>query len=115
MRGTYRGYEIASVAPASSGGTHVIQVLNLLEGFDIGSLGFGSGASVHLIAEALKIAFADRFEYMGDPSFVEVPVDALTSKAYAGVRRREIDPERAKSFTPGNPRLTSTSQPTQLT
>jgi len=103
VRGTYRGYEIASVAPASSGGTHVIQVLNLLEGFDLGSLGFGSTASVHLIAEALKIAFADRFEYMGDPAFVEVPVDALTSKAYAGVRRREIDPERAERFLPGNP------------
>ena len=103
VRGTYRGYEIVSVAPTSSGGTHIIQVLNLLEAFDINSLGFGSAASIHLIAEALKIAFADRFEYMGDPAFVEVPVDALTSKEYASIRRTEIDHERAGEFHPGNP------------
>ena len=103
VRGTYRGYEIVSVAPTSSGGTHIIQVLNLLEAFDMGSLGFGGVGAVHLIAEALKIAFADRFEYMGDPAFVEVPVDALTSKEYASFRRREIDPERAGAFRHGNP------------
>ena len=103
VRGTYRGYEIVSVAPTSSGGTHIIQVLNLLEGSDIGSLGFGSVAAVHLIAEALKIAFADRFEYMGDPAFVEVPVDALTSKEYASIRRSEIDLQRAGEFHPGSP------------
>ena len=103
VRGTYRGYEIVSVGPTSSGGTHIVQVLNLLEAFDISSLGFGSVASVHLMAEALKIAFADRFEYMGDPAFVEVPLDALTSKEYASIRRTEIDHDRAGEFHPGNP------------
>ncbi|MCH8311126.1 MAG: gamma-glutamyltransferase, partial [Chloroflexi bacterium] len=103
VRQTYRDCEIVSVAPTSSGGTHIIQVLNLLEGFDIAGGGFGTAENVHLIAEALKIAFADRFEYMGDPAFVEVPVDALTSKEYAAIRSREIDPARAGVFRPGNP------------
>ena len=103
VRQTYRDCEIVSVAPTSSGGTHIIQVLNLLEGFDVANGGFGTSENVHLIAEALKIAFADRFEYMGDPAFVEVPVDALISKEYAAIRRREIDPARAGDFRPGNP------------
>jgi gamma-glutamyltranspeptidase/glutathione hydrolase len=103
VRQTYREFEIVSTAPTSSGGTHIIQVLNLLEGFDVKGGGFGSAENIHLIAEALKISFADRFEYMGDPAFVEVPVDALISKEYADIRRQEIDLTHASNFKPGNP------------
>ena len=94
VRGSYRGYEIVSVAPTSSGGTAIIENLNILEGFDVASLGFGTAEGAHLLAEAMKIAFADRFEYMGDPAFVEVPVGALTDKGYAAQRRGEIDPSQ---------------------
>ena len=80
-----------SVAPTSSGGTAIIEILNILEGFDVAALGFGTAEGAHLLAEAMKIAFADRFEYMGDPAFVEVPVGALTDKGYAAQRRGEID------------------------
>ena len=93
VRGSYRGRDIVAVGPTSSGGVHIVQALNILEGFDVGAMGFGAGASAHLLAEALKIAFADRFEYLGDPDFVEVPVEWITSKRYADLRRREIDLE----------------------
>jgi len=103
VRGTYRGYEVISSAPPSSGGTHIIQLLNLLEAYPLGQgeLSFGSPASIHLFAEALKIAFADRRRYMADPDRVRVPVDHLTSKAYAARRRAEIDPARAGDPTHG--------------
>jgi gamma-glutamyltranspeptidase/glutathione hydrolase len=99
VRGTYRGYEIVSMAPASSGGTHIIQMLNILEGFDLGELGFGSADTVHLIAEAMKIAFADRFRYMADPETTNVPVEWLTSKAYGAERRAQIDPVRSQTYS----------------
>ena len=102
VRGTYRGYEIVGLPPPTAGGVHIIQMLNMLEGYDIASLGFGSSASIHLLAEVLKIAFADRFRYMGDPDFVDVPVGELISKEYAELRRREIDPERAGDYLPGD-------------
>src|SRR2546425_4788303 len=103
VRGHYRGHEIVTVGPPSAGGVHVIQVLNLLEEFDIAALGFGTAASVHLLAEALKIAFADRFEYLGDPAFMEIPVRGLTSKFYAAARRRQINLQSAGDFEAGNP------------
>ena len=99
VRGTYRGYEIVSMAPASSGGTHIIQMLNILEGFDLAELGFGSADTVHLIAEAMKIAFADRFRYMADPETTNVPVEWLTSKAYAAERRALIEPAHAQAYS----------------
>ena len=105
VRGTYRGYEIVSVAPTSSGGTAIIEILNILEAFDVASLGFGTAEGVHVLAEAMKIAFADRFEYLGDPAFVEVPVGALTDKGYAAARRDEIDPSQAREYSYGNPSL----------
>ena len=77
VRGIYRGYEIVGVGPVSSGATHIIQALNILEGFDISSLGFGSSEYIHLIAETLKIVFADRFQFMADPDFLSVPVEGL--------------------------------------
>ena len=101
VRGSYRGREIVAVGPTSSGGVHIVQALNILEGFDVGAMGFGAGQSAHLLAEVLKIAFADRFEYLGDPDFVEVPVEWLTSKSYADQRRAEIDLDYARAYAPG--------------
>jgi len=103
VRGTYRDvYEVFSMAPGSSGGTHIVQMMNMLEGFDVGSLGFGSVDHLHLFTEVLKIAFADRQRYMGDPSRVEVPVGGLTSKQYAAERAREVG-EEAGVYSPGRP------------
>src|SRR3546814_5099669 len=95
LRGPYRGYEIVGPPPPSSGGVHVVQMLNILEGFDIGSMGFGSTDHLHLLAEVLKIAFADRAAATADPAFVNVPVAKLISKAYADERRAQIDIARA--------------------
>ena len=103
VHGTYRGYDILAVPPTSSGGTHIVQVLNMLEGYDVERMGFGTTDYIHLVAETLKIAFADRFEYMGDPDVLEVPVAGLTSKAYAASRTDEIDMARAGTFEPGKP------------
>lgn len=83
VQGTYRGYDIVSMAPPSSGGIHLIQILNVLENTDVKALGFGSAKTVHLLAEAMRYAFADRSEYLGDPAFVEVPAEQLMAKAYA--------------------------------
>jgi gamma-glutamyltranspeptidase / glutathione hydrolase len=101
VRGTYRGYEIVGPPPPSSGGVHVIQMLNILEGHDIAALGFGSPDALHLVAEALKIAFADRAAATADPAFVAVPVAALIGKTYAAERRGRIDPVRAQSWSAG--------------
>ncbi len=103
VRGSYRDCGIISMPPASSGGTHVVQILNLLEGFDVAGMGFGTVAAVHHFLEALKLAFADRTEYLADPETVSVPVDWLTSKRYADSRRRDISPERASDFAAGAP------------
>lgn len=99
VRGSYRGYEIVAMGPASSGGTHIIQMLNILEGFDLGAMGFGAPDTVHVIAEAMKIAFADRFRYMADPETTSIPLEWLTSKAYASERRAQIDLSQAQRFT----------------
>ncbi|MDR3560421.1 MAG: gamma-glutamyltransferase [Negativicutes bacterium] len=106
VKGTYRGCEIISMAPPSSGGTHIIQMLNILEGYDLKALGFNSSASVHLMAEAMRHAYADRSEFMGDPDFVTVPVKGLISKSYAAQIRSQIDPDRATPSSmvkPGDP------------
>ena len=103
VRGTYRGYEIISTAPPSSGGTHIVQLLNLLEAFPIGKgdLAFGQPGYVHLLAEGLKIAFADRRRYMADPDRVDVPVSELISRAYAERRRAGLDLTRAQDHAHG--------------
>lgn len=82
--GTYRGYEILGPPPPASSGVHVVQMLNVLEGFDVGALGFGTADAVHLLAEVMKIAFADRAVATADPTYVDVPVARLVDKAYAG-------------------------------
>ncbi|UZF90723.1 gamma-glutamyltransferase [Bosea sp. NBC_00550] len=101
IRGSYRGYEIVGPPPPSSSGVHITQMLNILEGYDIGALGFGSTDAVHLLAEALKIAFADRAVATADPAFVKVPVNKLIDKAYANERRALIAMGEAKSWTAG--------------
>jgi gamma-glutamyltranspeptidase/glutathione hydrolase len=103
VRGAYRGFEILSAAPPSSGGTHILQMLNLLGAYPIGrdSLAFGEPEYVHLLAETLKIAFADRRQYMADPDRVHVPVKELVSLDYAARRRAEIEPAHARDHAAG--------------
>ncbi|HOC17606.1 MAG TPA: gamma-glutamyltransferase [Vicinamibacterales bacterium] len=101
VRGTYRGFEIISMPPISSGGVALIQQLNVLEGYDLKSLGFRSAASIHLIAEAMRRAYADRARYLGDPDFNPgMPVSRLISKEYAAELRRSISAERASVSSP---------------
>ncbi len=101
VRGMYRGHEIVSMGPVSSGGTHIIEMFNILSGFDLGASGFGRARTIHLMAEALRIAFADWNRYMADPATTDVPVAWLTSIRYADERRAEIDPQRATPHTAG--------------
>jgi gamma-glutamyltranspeptidase/glutathione hydrolase len=98
VRGTYRGVEIVGPPPPCSGGVHTIQILNILEAFDIGASGFGTPETLHLVMEALKIAAADRRAVTADPTFVKVPIERLISKAYADECRAQIDRSRAGSF-----------------
>ncbi|MGD9628199.1 MAG: gamma-glutamyltransferase [Pyrinomonadaceae bacterium] len=90
LRGNYRGYEVISMPPPSSGGIVLLQVLNMLEGYDIRGMGPGSSAKLHVLAEAMRRSFADRAEYMADPDFADVPVMKLIDKKYAGSRRSTI-------------------------
>lgn len=95
VSGTYRGYEIVSMPPPSSGGIHIVQILNTLEDYPIGWLGHNSADTIHLMAEAMKRAYADRSEYLGDPDFYDVPQAQLMSKAYAADIRKGISLSRA--------------------
>ncbi len=99
--GEYRDAEIIAMTPPTSGGVAVIEMLNLLEGFDLGSSGPASADTLHRIAEAQKIAFADRGEYLADPDFVDVPVEELASKDYADGRRGDISPDEAGEYEAG--------------
>jgi gamma-glutamyltranspeptidase/glutathione hydrolase len=114
VRGLYRGFEVFGPPPPSSAGVHVAQMLNILEGFDLAALGFGTPDAVHLLAEALKIAFADRAVATADPAFVEVPVERLTSKEYGHARRAGISMERAKTFA-ADPSLHESHNTTHVT
>jgi gamma-glutamyltranspeptidase/glutathione hydrolase len=95
VRGNYRGYEILSMPPPSSGGGLLIQILNILEGYDLGKLGLNSPDAIHVMAEAMKRAYADRAEFFGDPHFVRVPLFRLLAKEYAAKQRASIVLERA--------------------
>jgi len=97
VRGTYRGLEVISAPPPSSGGIALIQTLNILEGFDVKKAGFRSAESIHLITEAYRRAFYDRAQFLGDPEFSELPVLELTDKEYAVAWRASIHPERASA------------------
>ncbi|EMB4325864.1 gamma-glutamyltransferase [Pluralibacter gergoviae] len=96
VSGDYRGYQVYSMPPPSSGGIHIIEILNILSQFDMHQYGFGSADAMQLMAEAEKRAYADRSEYLGDPDFVKVPWQALTSKEYAKSLAAEIDINKAK-------------------
>ena len=92
VRGTYRGYDVLSMPPISSGGVALIEMLNVLEGYDLAKMGPGSAAEVHLMVESMKRAYADRARYLGDPAFnTDMPLARLTSKAYAAELRKSID------------------------
>lgn len=95
VTGTYRGYTIISMPPSSSGGAHVIQILNMLENMDPSSLKFGTDTAVHAWLQAFRLAFADRGKYMADSDFVKVPLAGLTSKAYAKTLFAKFDPNKA--------------------
>ena len=99
VRGSYRGYDIVSMPQPSSGGTVLLETLNILEGFPMPDIKQGSAPSLHLIVEAMKRAYADRARYLGDPSFVNAPVAILIAKDYAAKQRAGIDPERATPWT----------------
>jgi gamma-glutamyltranspeptidase / glutathione hydrolase len=101
IRTDYRGWEILGPPPPAASGVHIAQMLNILEGYDIAAMGFGTAGTIHVLAEVLKIAFADRAAASGDPDFVKVPVARLTSKDYAGERRGAIDPKRAQAWGAG--------------
>jgi gamma-glutamyltranspeptidase / glutathione hydrolase len=105
-RGHYRGFEVHSMPPPSSGGVHIVQMLNILEGFDLRRQGHNSAAGLHLLAETMKRAYADRSQHLGDSDFHPVPVDWLTAPTYAASLRAGIDPARAKpsvEIAPGTP------------
>lgn len=102
--GNYRGYDIISMAPPSSGGIHIIEILNIMENANIGDMGFGSISTISLMTEAMRQAYADRSEYLGDPDFVKVPVEKLIDKDYAKSIFKKINLNRAtpsKNVKPG--------------
>ena len=95
VQGTYRGYEVWGMGPPSSGGVLVIQILNMLESYDLGAMGYGSGAVIHHMVEAERRAYADRAEHLGDPDHYEVPIAMLIDKQYARARFADFDPDLA--------------------
>lgn len=101
--GYYRGYEIITSAPPSSGGAHIIQILNILENYDMKNIKPGSAEYYHLFSEAIKMAFADRAKFCGDTEFVDVPVDGIISKNYAKELVKKLDMKKSKDYLAGNP------------
>ena len=102
VRGSYRGHEIISMPPPSSGGTALVQMLNVLEGFDVAAMGAGSPEVAHHLIEAMRRAFRDRAMFLADSDFADVPVERLTSKAYADEIRPTIQPGAASVSTPAD-------------
>jgi len=101
IRGTYRGHEIISMPPPSSGGVVIVQMLNILEGYDLKEIGHNTGLYLHLLTEAMRRAYADRANFLADPDFNEyIPVDILTSKEHAEQQRATIDPDHASESDP---------------
>ena len=117
VHGNYRGYDIYSMSPPSSGGAHVIQILNILEGYPIADFGHNSAKTIHLMAEAMKRAFADRSLYLGDEDFIKVPMRGLISKKYGESLRSTIDNSAAtpsKTIAPGKPMEFESSETTHF-
>src|SRR5262245_35975288 len=101
VKGTYRGYEVISMPPPSSGGVGVIEMLNVLEGYDVKAMGFSSAAQIHVMAETMKRAYADRAKFIGDPDFnKDMPLARLMSKEYATDLRKTIDLDHASKASP---------------
>ncbi len=103
LRGTYRDYDVLTMPPASSGGVALLQMLNILEAYDLGGSGFGSARTLHVVVEAMRRAYADRARWLGDPAFSKVPVEGLISREYAETLRASIDPARVVPVEPGVP------------
>lgn len=115
VRGSYRGYQIVTMPPPSSGGAHLIQILNMMERWPMNQWGVNSAKSMHYMAESMKLAYADRAEYLGDPDFVKVPLKGLTSKRYADELAATINPTQAraaKDIKPGKPQPYESDQTT---
>lgn len=106
LRGTYRGLEVVTAPPASAGGATLLNMLNILEGFDLKQHGAGSAQALHIMAEAMKLGYADRYRFLGDTDFVTVPLKGFISKDYAQSRAKLIDPAKAtpaRQLGPGDP------------
>jgi len=103
VTGTYRNHDIVSMPPPSSGGIHIVQILNILENFNLNKTGHNSAATIHHMAEAMKYAYADRSQFLGDPDFAYVPQTGLTSKTYADSLSQHINPQKATPSTNINP------------
>ena len=105
IEGSFRGVKIVTMPPPSSGGVHIVQMLNVLEGWDLKGLGHNSAAYIHRMVETMKYAYADRSKYLGDPDFFDVPAAALTSKGYASTIRAKIKIEKATSSSEISPEV----------
>ncbi|CUB02122.1 gamma-glutamyltransferase [Comamonas thiooxydans] len=115
VRGSYRGYQIVTMPPPSSGGAHLIQILNMMERWPMNQWGADSAQSVHYMTEAMKLAYADRSQYLGDPDFVKIPLKGLISKSYASELAASIKPQQArpaKDIRPGRPQPYESDQTT---
>lgn len=115
--GNYRGYQVVSMPPPSSGGIHIVQILNMLERYPLKEYGQNSAQTIHLMAEAMKLAYADRAEYLGDPDFTKVPQKGLTSRGYADTLAQTINPDHATpaaEIKPGKPQPYESDQTTQF-
>ncbi len=117
VHGTYRGYDIYSMPSPSSGGVHIVQLLNILEGYPVSEYGHNSASTIHVMAEAMKHAYADRSRYLGDEDFVDVPVTGLVAKPYARSIRHNIDQQQAtpsKTIFPGKPTTYESNETTHF-
>ncbi len=106
LQGEYHGYRIATMPPPSSGGVHILQMLNILDHFPLKDWGFGSANTIHIMAETMKLAYADRSKYLGDPDYFKVPVKGLVSPDYAAILAKSIDLKHARpssEIAPGTP------------
>lgn len=115
VRGKFRGYDIISMPPPSSGGVHLIEMLNVLEGYDLTAMGHNSADYLGLLVETMRRAYADRSAYLGDPDFFDVPVSSLTSADYALAIRKKIDPRRATKSSDVAPGLGPIGESEQTT
>lgn len=115
VEGEYRGYQVVTMPPPSSGGVHLVQILNILENYPMSDYGANSAESIRILAESMKLAYADRSEYLGDSDFVKVPVKGLTSKEYAKELNKTIKPNQIRAsntIKPGQPQPYESDQTT---